>query len=63
MDVIYLFFHACSFSETVIEREVKCSYICTPVVFGHIYLILTSFGPVLLYFSVCCPAVKAFKDH
>lgn len=64
MDVMWLFFHTYSFSEMVIEREVKCYCICAPVVFfGLMYLILMGFGPVLVYFSVHCPAVKALKDH
>lgn len=63
-DVMCLFCHVCSFSEMVIEREVKCYivYLCT-CGFGLICLILMGFCPVLVCFAVCCPAVKAFEDH
>lgn len=63
MDMIWLFFHACSFSEMVIEREVKCYYIYAIMVSGFIHLIVVGFGPVLIYFCVCRLAVKAFKDY
>lgn len=63
MDVMCLFFHACSFSEIVMEREVNCYYICTSVILGLRYLILVGFSLVLMYFSVCSPAVKAFEIY
>lgn len=47
----------------VIEREVKCYYICATVASGFTHLIVVSFCPVLMCFCVCCLAVKAFKDY
>lgn len=63
VDMMWLFFHACSFSEMVIDREVKCYYICAAVVSGLIHLLVVGFGPVFVYFCVYCPAVKAFNDY
>lgn len=63
MDMMWLFFHAHCFSEMIIEREVKCYNICTTVVSGFIHVIVLGFDPVPMYFSVCCPAVKTFKDY
>lgn len=49
MDLMCLFFHAYSFSEMVVEREVKLRCICAPGGFGVIHLILMGFGPIPAY--------------
>lgn len=47
----------------VIEREVKCYHSCATVVSHFVHLIVEGFGPILVYFCECCPAVKAYKVY
>lgn len=49
MGLMCLFFHADSFSEVVVEREVKLCCICAPGGFSPIHLILMGFVPVPVY--------------